>query len=141
MPRARRPSLAGPRAAWPLVAFAWALLVWWLLTFEPRSGAPLDVDWLPVMFLPWTDKLAHAGLFFVQALLVVRAAVERLGRGRALLLAFIVCLALGAATELRQRSVPHRDADLADFGANVAGAMAAAAALPLSRRRRAQAPA
>jgi VanZ family protein len=139
MPRARRLFSAGSSAGWALVAVAWALLVWWLLTFEPPSEAPLAVDWLPVMVLPWTDKLAHAALFFVQALFVERAAVERCGGGRALLLAFAVCLVLGGATELRQRSVPHRDADVADFAANVAGAVAAAAALPLSRRRRARA--
>ena len=141
MPRARRPSLAGSRVAWPLVAVAWALLLWWLLTFEPRGEGPLVVDWLPAFSLPWTDKVAHAGLFFVQALLVVRAAVERFGRGRALLLALAVCLVLGAATELRQRAIPHRDADVADFGADVIGTLAAAAALPLSRRLRARAPA
>ncbi len=141
MPRARRLSLAGTRAAWPLVAVAWALLVWWLLTFEPQAEGPLVVDWLPAFFLPWMDKVAHAGLFFVQALLILRAAVERFGRGRALLLAFTVCLVLGAATELRQRTIPHRDADVADFGADIVGAVAATAALPLSRRRRAQAPA
>lgn len=139
MQRVRRLDRAGSRAgtaAWALAAVAWALFVWWLLTFEPPAEAPLAVDWLPAVFLSWTDKLAHAALFFVQALLVERATVERCGGGRALLLAFAVCLLLGAATELRQRSVPHRDADAADFGANVAGTVAAAAALPLSRRRR-----
>ena len=43
MQRARRPSPAGARVAWPLVAVAWALLVWWLLTFEPRGEGPLVV--------------------------------------------------------------------------------------------------
>ena len=137
MQRARRLSSAGTRAAWALAAVAWTLLVWWLLTFEPPAEGPLAVDWLaPVVFLPGMDKLAHAGLFFVQALVVERAAAERFGRGRALLVAFAVCLALGAATELRQRSVPRRDADAADFVADLAGAAVAAAALPLSRRRR-----
>src|SRR5688572_3178853 len=135
MQRVRRLSRAGPRAGWALVAIAWALIVWWLLTFEPPAEAPLAVDWLPMVFPPWTDKLAHAGLFFVQALLVERAAVERFGRGRALLLAFAVCLVLGAATELRQRTVPRRDADVADFAANLVGTVVAGAALPLSRRR------
>jgi VanZ family protein len=122
------------RAVWTLAAAAWALLVWWLLTFRLPAALPVAVDWLPTTLLPWQDKLAHAGLFFVQALLVERAAVERLLPGRAFLLAIAVCAALGAATELRQRHVAGRDADAGDFAADVIGALAAAVTRSLRAR-------
>ena len=123
-------------AGWALLAFAWAALVWWLLTAEALAAPPLVVDWVPPAIRAWPDKVGHAALFLVQAWLVARAARERLGVPRALLLALSLCVALGAATELRQRRVPGRDADVVDLGADLVGA---GAALPFSRRRRARA--
>ena len=126
---------------WTLLALAWALLVWWLLTLERLPVPALARGWLPSLELG-TDKIAHAALFLIQAFLFARAAEPRFGYRRALLLAVVFCLAFGAATELRQRTIPTRDADPADFAADTVGAVAAAAALPLSRRwSRARAPA
>ena len=98
--------------------------------------------WLPTIFEHGYDKAGHAGFFLVQAFLCTRAAESRFGLRRALLFAVAFCLAFGAATELRQRTIPTRDADPADLAADVAGALVAAAAMPLSRRwSRARAPA
>ena len=124
-----------PSATWALLAVAWALLIWWLLTVESVSVPGLATRWLPEIVLPrGADKAAHAALFLVQAFLCARAAEPRLGLRGALLVAVAFCLAFGVATELRQRALPTRDADAADLAADTAGALAAAAALPLSRR-------
>lgn len=122
-------------AAWSLLALGWALLVWGLLTATTIPGEALVSAWMPVGLRPWQDKAAHGALFLVQALLVDRAGVARLGRWRALLVAVGCCVALGMATELRQRSLPSRDADLGDFAADTVGAFAYALAMPLSRWR------
>jgi len=126
---------------WTLLAITWALGIWWLLTLDRLPMPALAGRWLPSIELGF-DKLAHASLFLIQAFLCARAAETRLGNRRALFLALAICLAFGAATELRQRTIPTRDADPADFAADTVGAAAAAAALPLSRRwSRARAPA
>ena len=125
---------------WTLLALAWALVSWWLLTIDRLPVPALADRWLPSLEFGF-DKIAHAGLFLIHAFLGARAAETRLGNRRALLLALAICLAFGAATELRQRTIPTRDADPADFAADTVGAAAAAAALPLSRRwSRARAP-
>ena len=130
-----------PPLAWTLLALTWALVIWWLLTLDRLPMPSLAGRWLPSLELG-VDKVAHAGLFLIQAFLCARAAEQRLGNRRALFLALAICLAFGAATELRQRTIPTRDADPADFAADTVGAAAAAAALPLSRRwSRARAPA
>ncbi|HEV8241187.1 MAG TPA: VanZ family protein [Thermoanaerobaculia bacterium] len=127
--------------AWTLLALAWALVIWWLMTLDRLPAAPLAARWLPAILDLGSDKLAHAGLFLVQAFLLARATESRLGSRRALLLAVVLCVVFGAATELRQRTIPTRDADPADLAADGIGAAAAAAALPLSRRwSRARAP-
>jgi VanZ family protein len=112
-----------------ILAAAWALLVWALLTASEVPGMSIVSTLIPPALQPWQDKVGHAALFLVQALLLERAAVGRLGARRALLLAVGCCLALGLATELRQRGLPGRDADAADFGADVGGAVIYAGAL------------
>ena len=123
-----------PSIIWALLATGWALFSWWLLTLERLPTPPPVADWFPAVLLSWQDKAGHAALFLVQALLCALAAERRFGLRRALLFAVAFCLAFGAASELRQRAMPTRDADAADFAADGAGALAAAAALPLSRR-------
>jgi len=120
--------------AWALAAVAWALVIWWLLTLEAIPVPTSDGHWLPTIFEHGYDKAGHAAIFFVQAYLCARAAEPRLGLRRALLLAVAFSVVFGAATELRQRAIPTRDADPADLAADVAGALVAAAAMPLSRR-------
>ncbi len=119
---------------WTLLALGWACLVWALLTAGDVPAARVVAVWLPPPLLPIEDKLAHLAIFLVQALLLERAAVARLSQARTLLLAVVVCLALGAATELRQRSVPGREADIADFAADALGVGLGAALLPAIRR-------
>ena len=113
----RRPSAS---ATWGVLAAAWAALIWALLTTPVPPQVP--PSWLPGALLPVQDKLGHAGIFFVQAGLLQRALRRRLGGRRALLAALVACLLLGAATELRQRWVPHREGDLLDLLADLAGA-------------------
>src|SRR4051794_32577274 len=87
--RARGPVAAPPgraaRAVWAVLAAGWALLVWGLLTTPAPPAMP--ATWLPAAVQPWQDKIGHVGLFFVQAGLLQRALRERLGVGRAFVLA------------------------------------------------------
>jgi VanZ family protein len=128
-----------PAAVWALLALGWAALVWGLLTTDRLPEAQFVTHMLPEAFWPWQDKLGHAALFCVQMLLLERAVRERWATTRRVLGAVALCLLLGAATELRQRSLPHRDADVLDFVADAVGTFGATAALALgesvARRR------
>ena len=87
--------------------------------------------------LPAADKLGHAALFFVQAWLLHRALLAQRGAGRwALPVVLAAAVAWGAITELAQRWVPGRDADVLDLVADVAGALGWGGLEWLSRRRR-----
>jgi VanZ family protein len=124
-----------PATVWALLALAWALLVWGLLTAPDVPPAPLVDAMMPAILLPWEDKLAHAAVFFVQALLATRAASDRLGGTRAALAAVALCAAMGLATEWRQRALPGREADAADFAADLVGGVGAAGLAAMVRRR------
>jgi VanZ family protein len=119
--------------AWLLLALAWGLAVWWLLTLELPSSGPAS-PWMVEALQPGLDKVAHAGLFLVQAVIGARAAAQRMPLRWALSLTVALCLALGLATELRQGLVPGRSADVLDFAADGAGALVGALALGLNRR-------
>jgi len=124
-----------PATVWALLALAWALLVWVLLTAPDVPPAPLVDAMMPAMLEPWADKLAHAGVFFVQTLLATRAASDRLGARRAALAAVALCAAMGLATERRQRALPGREADAADFAADLVGGVGAVGLAALVRRQ------
>jgi VanZ family protein len=79
---------------------------------------------------PFLDKVAHAGYFGIFA-----TAVDRGLALRKVAPAVAIALAVGAADELHQRSVPGREADLLDWCADALGALGAA-----SLRRRARKP-
>jgi VanZ family protein len=72
---------------------------------------------------PWLDEAAHAGLFFVQALLLGRAFQLPPGRRRPVAAAVITSGLYGVATELLQAALPHREAALGDAAADAAGAL------------------
>jgi VanZ family protein len=70
-----------------------------------------------------SDKLVHAGLFLVLAILVRRSLVMLPGVRRPWLLAFALTAAYGGLTELLQLwFTVDREAELADVVADLAGA-------------------
>lgn len=112
------------------VAVAWAVFVWLSLTFSPTSsGDPGWLDRLLLRLAPLAegtggDKLVHAVLFAVLALLVLRAvrAAGPIPRATRLLVVLAVAL-YGGATELAQATSPARTASWGDLVADVAGAV------------------
>jgi VanZ family protein len=89
--------------------------------------------------MPAGDKLAHAAVYAVLAVLLFRAVrrTTSLARGRAAVLAVLIAIAYGATDELHQRMVPDRSPDLRDLLADAAGASAGGlVALSLSARKR-----
>jgi VanZ family protein len=84
---------------------------------------------------PGADKLVHAGLYAILGALVARAAHPRANRvtlGRLL----IGIAAFAAADEWHQRFIPGRSADIRDFAADCAGAVAGLAATTYILRRK-----
>lgn len=105
----RRPG----RAAWSVLrvvpAVAWAAGIWALSATPEPPGS----GWAE---LPMADKVAHTGLFLVQALLLRLAG---LGAPSALMLA----VAWGALDEVHQTRVPGRTGDPWDLLADAFGAV------------------
>ena len=64
----RRSTHASARARWAALASVWTVVVWLLLTWPPPPSAPDLGWWLPAWLEAIADKVAHASLFFVQAL-------------------------------------------------------------------------
>lgn len=128
--RRRRPAAdaavaAGRRRTWAgVAAVAWAALLY-VLSSLPAGSAPS----LPFGF-PGDDKVVHFGAYAVLGGLL-QAAIGRAGPAVALAAAY------GAVDELRQASVPGREADVLDWLADLAGAAAGAALVAhLARRGR-----
>ncbi|MDZ7707137.1 MAG: VanZ family protein [Trueperaceae bacterium] len=96
-------------------AVAWAAGVWWLSSRSDPPGSGL-------LDLPQLDKVGHAGLFFVQTVLLRLA-------GLRVVPALLVAAGLGVADELHQGAVPGRTPQLADFAADLAGAVLGASAV------------
>jgi len=86
---------------------------------------------LPLIPPPW-DKLVHFGYYAVLTVLLIVAA-----GGRGVWLAALVVIAVGAADELYQSTVPQRQADWLDFAADIVGALVAAAVFVRIARGRA----
>ena len=95
---------------------------------------------LPVLSsLPGSDKIAHAGWFFLLGLLAYRAARNGEGwpRRRTTFLLILGALLWGISDEAHQFFVPGRDVEAADVVADVTGAaIAAVVAEPLLRHLR-----
>ena len=95
---------------------------------------------LPLLHhLPGSDKIVHAGWFFLLGLLAYRAARSGEGwpRRRTTLVLILGALLWGISDEAHQFFVPGRDVEAADVAADVAGAaVAAVIGEPLLRRLR-----
>lgn len=87
----------------------------------------------PVKFL---DKVAHLGIYFVLALLLLRALARTtsLAAGPRALLALALVAGFGVTDELHQAFVPGRKPDGMDVVADAAGALLACAVFWLASR-------
>ncbi|MEK6608897.1 MAG: VanZ family protein [Myxococcota bacterium] len=111
----------------------WALGLFWFVT------RPV------VMPLPWQfpgmDKIAHALLYAPFGALMRRSIDDRVGPagpgGQALAIVAIVAVTHGGIVEWRQSHVPGRSAEAWDVAADLAGALAGAWLLSVSRWARA----
>ena len=106
------------RAARWRATLAWALLIEVLILWPnpPQVPQAWTLDWFGTVSL---DKLAHASLFAVLSVLIVRALVVE---ARPWWLALAGAAAFGAFTEIQQQFIPSRSMELGDFLADVAGA-------------------
>lgn len=101
-------------------AIAWALLIL-VLCLAPGRALP-EWDWFALLDL---DKLVHAGMFFVLAVLLAQAFTGGSLR-RHILWACILSIAYGLATEFMQGlEALGRRTDVNDMIANSAGALLA----------------
>jgi len=116
------------------LAGGWALLVAAAL-WSTGPERPPPWAWLAAFEDAGGDKLAHAGLFAVQAWLLCRC---RPGPPRAgwLGACLAAAVAYGALTEGVQVLLGGREGDLADLAADALGAGAGVAAFAVWRRRR-----
>jgi VanZ family protein len=111
-----------------------------MLAIQVMLSSRSQLPPLPLLrSLPASDKIAHAGWFFLLGLLAYRAA--RHGEGwsrRQTTLALVLgALLWGISDEVHQFFVPGRDVEAADVAADVAGAaVAVGVAEPLLRRLR-----
>lgn len=94
--------------------FIYCGLIYWL-SDQPSLPVP--------MLLPHQDKVHHAGAYFIMGLLAMRS--FNLFTNNKVLLALVslaFCSAYGVFDEWHQFFVPGRDADVADWIADTAGA-------------------
>ena len=111
--------MPAPRALWP--AWLWALVIL-VLCLMPGSRLP-EWDWFALLDL---DKLVHAALFFVQALLLARAFIARGTPARWLFWSVSLAMVYGLSTEIMQGlEALGRRTDLNDLIANTVGALTA----------------
>lgn len=101
-------------------AILWAIFIFSLLTMPGKS--------LPSVNLWNEDKLAHAAVFCIQALLLHRAfskpaPLTLFKKFSPLLAAAIITLVYGALSEAYQTFLPDRVPDLLDVIANSAGVL------------------
>jgi VanZ family protein len=110
-----------------LPALIWAAAVWMIGGLESTPSVPSGIG---------LDKAAHFVMYGVLGFLLARGWLAVAWRG-AWLAPVVIALLLGAADELRQRSIPGRSADVSDWIADVGGASAGVFfALRVARRRR-----
>jgi hypothetical protein len=105
------------KAFWWALAFAWAGTIAYFSSSPDAHGA----GWVTGLF-PHADKVVHAGIFGVLAILLYQAT------GRALFAVVLTSL-FGALDELHQTTVPGRDANVWDWVADTLGAILGVAAV------------
>ncbi|MGH7448425.1 MAG: VanZ family protein [Longimicrobiales bacterium] len=108
-------------------ALIWAAAVWTVGGLETTPSVPAGLG---------LDKAAHFAMYGVLGFLLARGWSAASWRG-AWLLPIAIALLLGVADELRQRTVPGRSGEVADWLADVGGASAGVyLALRIARRQR-----
>ena len=124
------PMLRAGRVSW---AWAWGPVIGWAAVIFALSSLP---GGMMAADLPGVDKLAHAGVFAVLALVILRALgkVTRWRASRCVACAIICVAAYGALDELHQWFTPQRSVELLDVVADVTGGALASAAWLLNRR-------
>lgn len=120
-PATRRRSPTGNVLSLWLPPAAWAGLIFVLSSWSgPQEPPPF---WFPGL-----DKLAHAALFGVLALLLFRAFSASSEARRAVVLAVVFTALYGASDEWHQSFNAARTVELLDFAADCAGGIAGALA-------------
>jgi VanZ family protein len=108
-------------------ALIWAAVVWIIGGLQSTPSVPAGAG---------LDKAAHFLMYGLLGFLLARGWSVVGWRGP-WLLPVSIALLLGVADEVRQRTVPGRSADVADWVADVSGASAGVfIALRMTRRRR-----
>lgn len=108
-------------------ALIWAAAVWMIGGMESTPSVPGGYG---------LDKVAHFTMYGVLGFLLARGWAAVGWRG-GWLLPVVIALLLGIADELRQRKLPGRSADTADWIADLSGASAGVfIALRMARRQR-----
>lgn len=105
-------------------ALLWAMLIF-ILCMIPGHDLP-KISWLENFGF---DKVVHAGLFFVLAVLLVHGFSEQQSfsslRNSPKIIALLICIPYGGALELLQGALfIERTADVYDFIANSFGSLA-----------------
>lgn len=129
MPAGRRDLLTAH-----LPAAVWLVAVTLALAAPKRDFADLPEWWPRLLHFQALDKVVHALLFAVLALLLARSFRLLPAVRRPLLAAFLAASLYGLATEVGQEVFTDRAGELADWGADVLGAAAGVAPLALRRR-------
>lgn len=104
------------RWIWIVAALAWAAVIF-ALSSLPATDIRLDLPNVPGL-----DKVAHVVLFGILAALLAQA-LRGAGEVRSIVLAVVLASAYGVTDEWHQSSVPGRDADVYDWGADTIGAV------------------
>lgn len=109
-------------------ALVWAAAVWTVGGMDSTPSLPTGLG---------LDKVAHFGMYGVLGFLLARGWSAVGWRRGAWLLPLLIAVLLGVADELRQRSLPGRSAEVADWLADLAGASTGVfIAMRMGRRRR-----
>ena len=98
---------------------AWLPVALWLIVIFAFSSVP-DLG-PPDIGLPMSDKLAHLGEYGILGVLLGRARAFGSRRGRAVVLAALLGLGIGALDETYQRRTPGREVSALDALADSVG--------------------